>query len=111
MQVRCLVQQGKFLVVTLPCTFTCNTYSTFLPIFQCHTSVRLLWGFQVALLLKNPSANAGDIRDMGLISGLGKSPEGRHGNPLPDSCLESPMDKGAWRATSHKVAKNRTQLK
>ena len=66
---------------------------------------------QVVPVVKNPSANAGDIRDMGLISGLGKSPEGRHGNPLPDSCLESPMDKGAWRATSHKVAKNRTQLK
>ena len=48
---------------------------------------------------------------MGLIPGLGKSPEGRHGNPLQDSCLESPMDKGAWRATDHKVAKNRTQLK
>ena len=110
MQVRCLVQQDKFLVVTLPGTFTYNTYSTFLPIFQCHTSV-LLWGFQVALLVKNPSANAGAVRDTGLIPGLGRFPEGRHSNPLQDSCLENPMDKGAWRATDHKVAKNWTRLK
>ena len=43
-------------------------------------------------------ANAGDIRDAGLIPGLGRSPGGEHGNPLQCSCLENPMDRGAWRA-------------
>ena len=41
-----------------------------------------LWDSQVAIVVKNPPANAGDIRDMGLISGSGRSPEGEHGNPL-----------------------------
>ena len=50
---------------------------------------------QVALVVKNPPANAGDIRDMGSIPGLGRSPGGRYGNPLQYSCLENPMDKGA----------------
>ena len=50
---------------------------------------------QVALVVKNPPANAGDIRDMGLIPGLGRSPGGRYDNPLQYSCLENPMDRGA----------------
>ena len=63
---------------------------------------------QVALVVKNPPANVGDIRDAGLIPGSGRSPEGRHGNPLQYSCLENPMDKGAWWATVHRVAKSQT---
>ena len=63
---------------------------------------------QVALVVKNPPANAGDIRDAGLIPGLGRSPGGEHGNPLQYSCLENPMDRGARRATVHRVAKNQT---
>ena len=55
---------------------------------------------QVALLLKNPPANAGDIRDAGSIPGSSRSPGGGNGNPLQHSCLENPMDRGAWRATS-----------
>ena len=51
---------------------------------------------QVALLVKNPPANAGDIRDVGLIPGSGRFPGGGHGNPLQYSCLENPTDKGAW---------------
>ena len=47
------------------------------------------------LVIKNPPANAGDIRDTGSIPGLGRSPEGGHGNPLQYSCLENPMDRGA----------------
>ena len=47
-------------------------------------------------LVKNPLANAGDVRDAGLISGLGRSPGGGHGNPLKYSCLENPMDRGDW---------------
>ena len=49
-------------------------------------------GWQVVLVVKNPSAKAGDIRDTGLIPGLGRSPGGGHGIPLQDSCLENPMD-------------------
>ena len=51
--------------------------------------------FQVALLVKNPPANAGEARDMGLIPGLGRSPAGEHENPLQYSCLENPIDRGA----------------
>ena len=50
---------------------------------------------QVALVVKNPPANAGDIRDVGLILGLGRSPGGGHGNPVQYSCLENLMDRGA----------------
>ena len=49
-------------------------------------------GFPGGTSGKNPPANAGEIRDMGLIPGLGRSPGGRHGNPLQDSCQENPMD-------------------
>ena len=65
---------------------------------------------QVALGVKNLLANARDIRDSGLIPGLGRTPEGEHGNPLHFSCLENPMDGGAWQATVHAVTKSRTQL-
>ena len=60
---------------------------------------------QVALEVTNPPANAEDIRDAGSIPGSGRLPGGRHGNPLQHSCLENPMDRGAWRAT---VTESRT---
>ena len=59
----------------------------------------------MALVVKNPSVNAGDIKDVGLISGLGKSPGGGSGNTLQYSCLENPTDRGAWCVTVHKVSK------
>ena len=65
---------------------------------------------QVALVVKNLSANAEDIRDVGLIPGLGRSPVGRHGNQLQYSCLENPMARGAWRATVHRVTKRQIWL-
>ena len=65
-------------------------------------------GFPVAPVGKNPAAKARDARDAGSIPGLGRSPEGGHGNPLQCSCLENPMDRGAWRATVCRVAKSRT---
>ena len=65
---------------------------------------------QVALVVKNPSASARDITDVGSIPGSGRSPRG-HGNPLQSSCLENPMDGRAWWATVHRVVKSRTQLK
>ena len=61
-------------------------------------------------MVKNPLANAGDIRDVGLIPGWGRSPEGGHGYPLQYSCLENYMDGGAWQTTVHGVARSRTQL-
>ena len=62
----------------------------------------------MALVVKYLSDYAGDIRDMGLIPGLGRSPGGGHGNPLQYSCLENPMDRGAWWATVHGVTKSWT---
>ena len=62
-------------------------------------------------MVKDLPANAGDIRDLVSIPGLGRSPGGGNGNPLQYSCLENPMDRGAWQATIHGVAKNQTQLK
>ena len=64
----------------------------------------------MVLVLKNLSANAGDIRDTGLIPESGRSPGGGHKNPLQYSYLENPMDRGAWRATVHTVAKSQTQM-
>ena len=60
---------------------------------------------------KGPPANARDIKDMGLIPGLGRSPGGGQGNPLQYFCLENPMDRGAWWATVHEVTKRWIQLK
>ena len=59
----------------------------------------------MVLVVKNPPANAGDIRDVGSIPGLERSPGGQHGNPLQDYCLENPMDRGDWRATVHRSSK------
>ena len=74
-----------------------------------------IWGPQVALVLKNPPANAGDVRETGSIPGLGRSSGGGHGNPLQYSCLENSMDRGAWQAKARLlafgVAKSWTRLK
>ena len=59
-------------------------------------------------MVKNPSAKAGDIRDAGLILGSGRSSGGGHGNPLQDSCLENPMDRGAWQFIVHGVSRSWT---
>ena len=59
-------------------------------------------------MVKNPPANAGDVRDSGSIPGSGRSLGGGCGNPLQDSCLENPMDREAWWATVHRVTKNWT---
>ena len=60
---------------------------------------------------KELPANAGDTRDVGSIPGSERSSGGRHDNSLQYSCLENPMDRGAWQATVHRVAKSRTRLK
>ena len=59
-------------------------------------------------MIKNPPANAGDIRDTGSVPELGRSPGGGHGNPLQCPCLENPTDRGAWRASVRGVAKSQT---
>ena len=75
----------------------------------CRNDIFVWW--QVVLGVKNLPANAGDIRDASTIPGSGRSPGGGHGNPLQYSCLESPMDRGAWEATVHRVTKSWTWLK
>ena len=67
---------------------------------------RARWTSQVALVVKNLPANAGDIREVGSISGSGRSPGGGHINLLQCSCLENPMDGGAWWVAVHRVAKS-----
>ena len=62
-------------------------------------------------MIKNPPASTGDVRDVGSIPGLARSPGEGHGNSLQYSCLENPVDRGAWRATVCGVAKNWTGLK
>ena len=76
-----------------------------------YTSLNIIWihiyiygASQMALGVKNPPANAEDARDSGSIPGSGRSHGGEHGNPLQCSCLENPMDGGAFRATVNRVA-------
>ena len=58
-------------------------------------------------MVKNTAANAGDIRDLGSIPGSGRFPGGGNGNPLQYSCLENPMDRGAWQTVVHGVERVR----
>ena len=64
------------------------------------------WASQVALVVKYPPANAGDIKDVGLTPGSGRSPGREHGNSLQYSCLENPMDRGVWQVTVYRVAES-----
>ena len=64
----------------------------------------------IGSMVSNPSANAGDVRDMGSVPWSGRYPGEGNGNPLQYSCLENPMDGGAWRATVHGFAQSCTQL-
>ena len=68
------------------------------------------WVFPNGSGVKNLSASEGDARDSVSVPGWGRSPGGGHGNPLQHSCLESPMDRGAWWAAIRGVTKNRTRL-
>ena len=71
---------------------------------HCTDEEGTLWGFPGGSVVKYPPANAGDAGSVGLIPGWGRSPGGGHGSPLQHSCLENPMDRGAWRAAVHRVA-------
>ena len=66
---------------------------------------------QVAVVVKNMPATEGDMRDLGLIPGWGRSHGEGNGNPLQYSCLENPIDRGVWRGTIHRVAQSQIQLK
>ena len=67
-------------------------------------------GFPGGTVIKNLPANAGDTGDVGLIPGSERSPREGTGYPFQYSCLENPLDRGAWQATVHGVSKSRTQL-
>ena len=71
-------------------------------------STYFLWASLVALALKSLPASTEDLRDADTISGWGRSPGEEHGNPLQYSCLENPMDRGAWWATVHGIAQSWT---
>ena len=77
-----------------------------MPTPQLEGAPNVHWASKVVLVVKNLADNAGDKRDEGLIPGLGRSPGSGHGNPFQYSCLENPMDRGAWWAVVHGVAKN-----
>ena len=66
------------------------------PLNNFNTSILLDWASQVALVVKNPSATAGDARGTGVVPGLGRPRGEGNGTPLQYSCLENPMDKGTW---------------
>jgi len=65
-------------------------------------------GFPGGSVAKNPLTNAGDVRDASSIPGMGRSPREGNGNLLQYSCLENPMDSGAWQTTVHEIPKNQT---
>ena len=89
--------------------------------YQSHELDRTLAGAPKSLILleshtgfpggSDGKESARKVGGSGLIPGLGRFPEGGHGNPLQRSCLENPMDRGAWRATVSGVTKSRTRLK
>ena len=74
-------------------------------------SAQISTNMQVVPVVKNPPASAGDVRGVGSMPGLGRSPGEGNGNPLQNSCLENPMDRGAWWAIVLGVAKSWTRLK
>ena len=64
----------------------------------------------VVPVVKSLPANAGNVRNVSSVPGLGRSPGGGHGNPLQNFCLENPMDRGVWWATVHGIEQSQTQL-
>ena len=101
-KVRPATKEGKYKKVAMKVTELKNIITA---------EKNTLEGFSKALVVENLPANAGDIRDTGSIPGSGRSLERGHGNPLQYSCLENPMDRGAWQAIVHRVAKIWTGLK
>ena len=94
-----------------PCWFQVAMGSQLLCLHLLRESYVSAWASQLARVVKNLSANAGDKRDPSSIPWLGRSPDIGNGNPLQYSCLGNPMNRGAWRATVHRVTKSQTWLK
>ena len=86
------------LILKVPCN-NCRTFQPQLIKKQIAATIKVMES-----LLKNPPANAGDIKDSGSIPGSERSPGGGHGSPLQYSCLEDLLDRGAWWVTVHRVA-------
>ena len=84
-------------------TYNTHTHNTF-------SLLNVLTGLPTWLSSKEVACNAGDTGDVGFLPGLRRSPGGGHGNPLQYSCLENPMDRGAWWSTVHGVAKSQARL-
>ena len=103
------VQHGEMSGSALPLASGSSSQDSVPPLRFLYQSTKV--ASQVALVVKNPLADAGDVRDVGLIPEWGRSPGGGHGNPLQYSCLENPMDKGAWWAAVHRVVKSWVWLK
>ena len=95
----------QILTLKVPTKCAASQCNTLLLGFACGTSS------QVVLVIKNLPANTGDIRDVGSILWLGRSPGGGYGKLLNYACLGNPMDRGAWWATVHRVPQSQTQLK
>ena len=71
-----------------------------------YNSLAYKWTSHVALVARKLRGNSGDVKDVDLIPGSGRSPAGGHGNPLQYSCLENPMDRRAWKDTVHRAARS-----
>ena len=97
-RIYCYMLRGE---LTLIISQLCTHYFIYIILFRAS---------QFALVVRNPPANAGDLRDSGLIPAWGTSPGGGSGNPLQYSCLENLMDRGAWQTTAHGVTKSWIQL-
>ena len=95
----------------VPVSFGIVVSSVCIPISRTAGSYGSLGASQLMLVINHLPANARDVRDTNLISESRKSPGGRHGSPLQYSCLENPMDRGAWGAIGHSVTKSWTRLK
>ena len=90
---------------------TCSWLSASWAFLNFYREVDCIVATQVVLVVSNLLANAGDLRDAGLIPVSERSPGGGNANPLHYSCLENSMDREAWMSIVHKITKNRTQLK
>ena len=86
----------------------CNYNNTHNIIYNIYIHI---YASQVTVVVKNPPANVGDLRDMSSVPGLGRSPGEGYGNPVQYSCLENPIDRRVWRATFHRVTQSLTLLK
>ena len=108
----CLQKSLSLPLLISPAWISLDRDPVFMITFNLNNLLKTLLGAsQKALAVKNLPANAGDVRDVDSIPGLGRSPGGGYDNPLQYSCLENLTDRGAWRAMVHRFAKSQIQLK